>query len=98
DGHALHLTLDFIKYSHAHNIVTLCYPPHATHVFQGLNVAVFGVLKTFWTEECHRWEKETGGIVNKDSFLLIFGRAYQHAFTKSTILLAFQKTGVIPFD
>ncbi|KAF9506796.1 hypothetical protein BS47DRAFT_1374035 [Hydnum rufescens UP504] len=48
--------------------------------------------------ECRRWEKETGGIVNKDSFLLIFGRAYQHAFTKSTILSAFRKTGVIPFD
>lgn len=49
DGHNSHYTLGFLGYTTAHNIHILCYPAHATHIYQGLDIAVFRVLKLFWT-------------------------------------------------
>lgn len=54
DGHNSHYTWAFLEYAQEHNIHVLCYPAHSTHVYQGLNVAVFSVLKRFWSEERDR--------------------------------------------
>ena len=49
DGHNSHYTLGFLEYARANKIHVLCYPSHATHVDQGLDVVIFGPLKTYWT-------------------------------------------------
>lgn len=98
DGHNSHYTLGFLEYAAAHNIHILCYPAHATHVYQGLDVAVFGVLKISWTEERDKYERETRQKVTKENFLAIYGRAHIRALTEETIRSAFRKTGVAPFD
>jgi len=36
DGHKSHLTLEVIRFCRSHNIVSLCYPPKATHILQAL--------------------------------------------------------------
>lgn len=51
DGHSSHFTLSFLEYTCQNKIVIVCYPSHSTHIYQGLNVAIFGVLKWIWTEE-----------------------------------------------
>ena len=51
DGHNSHYTWGFLGYAHAHKIHVLCYPAHSTHVYQALYVAVFGPLKTYWSQE-----------------------------------------------
>ena len=43
DGHNLHFTKAFLEHAYKHNIHVLCYTSHATHVYQGINVAVFSV-------------------------------------------------------
>jgi len=49
DGHNSHYTQAFLEYATAHRIHVLCYPAHGTHVYQGLDVVVFGILKLyFW--------------------------------------------------
>ena len=59
-----------------HQILVVCYPAHTTHVLQGLDVVIFGVLKHLWTIECDQHECETGGKVDKTNFLGIYGRAH----------------------
>ncbi|KAF5364693.1 hypothetical protein D9758_005625 [Tetrapyrgos nigripes] len=49
DGHSTHFTYGFLRYAREHGIHILCYPSHATHVFQGLDVVIFGPLKAYWT-------------------------------------------------
>jgi hypothetical protein len=98
DGYNSHYTLRFLEYAAAHNIHILCHPAHATHVYQGLDVAVFGVLKVYWTEERDKHECETWQKVTKENFLAIYGRAHVRALTEETIRSAFRKTGVVPFD
>ena len=46
DGHGSHYTLKLLEYAQANNIVILGYPPHCTHVLQGLDVVCFAKMKT----------------------------------------------------
>jgi hypothetical protein len=52
DGHVSHYTCVFLEYARTHQpILVLCYPSHATHVYQGLDVVVFSILKRYLSEE-----------------------------------------------
>ena len=56
DGHNSDFTKTFLDYTHIHKIHVLCYPSHVTHIYQGLNVAVFSMLQQFWAEERDKWQ------------------------------------------
>jgi hypothetical protein len=79
-------------------ILILCYPSHGTHIYQGLDVVVFGVLKNYWTVERDRWEREKGEKISKINFLVVYGNAHLRALTPTIIKAAFRKTGVWPFN
>ena len=44
DGHAFHVSTEFIKFCNEQKIVPLCLPPYTTHLLQPLDVSVFGPL------------------------------------------------------
>jgi hypothetical protein len=46
DGHASHVTLDFLEYCKANKTLVAQFPPHATHTLQPLNVVVFKSLSS----------------------------------------------------
>ncbi|KAF8218535.1 hypothetical protein L208DRAFT_1350477 [Tricholoma matsutake] len=45
DGHNSHYTCAFLEYACKNQIVVLCYPSHSTHIYQGLDVVIFSILK-----------------------------------------------------
>lgn len=97
DGHASHFTFSFLDYARKHNIHVLCYPSHGTHVFQGLDVVVFSVLKREWTTARTNFERK-GKKVKKTNFLTVYGEAHVKALTPDLIRAAFKKAGVVPFN
>ena len=98
DGHNSHYTQGFLEYAQDNKIHVLCYPAHATHVYQGLDMVIFGPLKIYWTQERDSYERKTGQKVSKSNFLKIYAATHVCAFTKENILAAFCKTGLIPFN
>jgi hypothetical protein len=98
DGHNSHYTRGFLEYAKANKIHILCYPSHVTHIYQGLDVVIFGPLKTYWTEERDKYERTTGQKVSKSNFLKIYGAAHVCAFTETNVRATFRKTGLIPFN
>ncbi|PCH34549.1 DDE-domain-containing protein, partial [Wolfiporia cocos MD-104 SS10] len=98
DGHTSHYTKAFLDYTHAHQIVIICYPSHSTHIYQGLNVIIFSILKQCWSQARDKYELKTGEKVSKSNFLSSYGKAHLTALTAENIKAAFCKTGVIPFD
>ena len=96
DGHNSHYTYDFLQYAREHKIVVLCYPSHTTHVYQGLDVAVFGALKNAIRQERDAYERSTGQKFSKKNFLEIYGPAHLRIMTEATIKSAFRVTGVWP--
>ena len=98
DGHNSHYTRGFLEYAREHHIHILCYPAHSTHIYQGLDVAVFGVLKLCWSQERDKWQRETGEKIDKSNFLTVYGAAHIRALTPETIQSAFRTTGVWPLN
>ena len=97
DGHNSHYSFEFLNYTRTHQIHVLCYPTHTTHIYQGLDVVVFSVLKQHWAEEKTKWE-ENGGEVTKETFLKIYSVAHIRTLTPGLIWKVFEKTGVFPFN
>ena len=97
NGHNLHYSFEFLNYARANQIHVLCYPAHTTHIYQGLDVVIFSVLKWHWVEEKTKWE-ENGGEVTKETFLKIYGEAHIRTLTPELVWKAFEKTGVYLFN
>lgn len=98
DGHNSHYMHGFLEFARLAFIHILCYSAHGTHVYQGLDVIVFGVLKLYWTHEKDKWEREKWQKVSKTNFLAIYGAAHKRALTSDIIKMVFEKTGVWPFN
>lgn len=77
NGHNSHYSLEFLEYAIAALIFILCYPSHATHVYQGLDVVIFGTMKTAWQRARDEYERKTGNPVNKTNFLSVYATAHQ---------------------
>ena len=97
DGHNSHYTIEFLLHARLNMIIVLCYPAHGTHVYQGLDVVIFSVLKQFLAKAQDTLLCNTGASLDKTNFLKIYATAHTHALTKENILQAFVKTGVWPF-
>lgn len=87
-----------LQYARENNIHILCYPSHTTHVYQGLDVALFSPLKRFYQTELRSFQQGGGGNVTKDIFMMLYSKAHKKAFTPKLIKTAWQKSGVIPLN
>jgi len=98
DGHDSHITWEFLEHCQNHNIVVPVYPPHSTHVYQSLDVGVFGLLKLGYGKQWDRHLCETGEVVMKENFLKIYGEAHLKVLTPDLIKATFRKVGIVPFN
>ena len=75
----------FLEYARDHRIHVLCYPAHATHVYQGLDVVIFSPLNIAWTEARNAFKCDTRQKVTKENFLAVYGAAHVKALTPENI-------------
>src|SRR5882672_10001182 len=97
DGHSSHYTLGLLHYAQGHNIIVLGYPPHCTHILQGLDMVCFTKMKMEFQKEIEAFEDLHLANVGKKDFAGVFGWAYLRAFTSKTIKAAVAATGLHPF-
>jgi len=98
DGHNSHYTIAFLLLARLHMVIMICYVAHGTHVYQGLDVVVFAVLKHYLGVERDAPLRTTGTAIDKGNFLQIISKAYITALTPELVKTAFQKTGIWPFN
>src|ERR1700683_1334494 len=98
DRHSSHYTSEILKYVMANNIVILRYPPHCTHVLQGLDIVCFAKMKTEFRHEIQTFENLHMSKVTKGDFVGVFGHVFLCTFMKDTVKAAFAATGVHPFN
>ena len=74
-------------------------PPNTTHLTQPLDKGVFGPLKSFWSEACHRFVAQHPGMaVTKYTFSAVFSEVWIEAMRVRNIISSFRTTGVYPPD
>ena len=97
NGHNLHCTYRFCKFASTHNIIIICLPSHTTHALQPCDVACFGPLASAWKSEVNSASADYVEIT-KRNLLVFYAKARERALKKTTIISAFAKTGIWPFN
>jgi hypothetical protein len=98
DGHESHHSVEFEEYCKEHNIVTLCMPPHSSHLLQPLDVGCFSPLKKAYGHQIEELMRQQITHITKEDFIPAFRAAFQASLTKSNIQGGFRGAGIIPFD
>jgi hypothetical protein len=97
NGHNSHCTYGFCKFAADHNIIIICLSSHTTHALQPCDVACFGPLASAWKSEVNAASADYVEIT-KQNLLLFYVKAREHSLKKSTIIFAFMKTRIWPFN
>lgn len=75
----------------------VCLPSHTTHALQPCDVGVFGPLAIAWKVLVLKTSRDLISI-RKENLLAYYHEARQQAFQRSTIISAFAKTGIHPWN
>jgi hypothetical protein len=98
DGHESHLNQDFKDYCLERKILTLCMPPHSSHILQPLDVVCFSPLKRKYSQRVRDLARRRVFHINKEGFLPAFKDAFFDVFTEKNCKKAFEAAGLIPLD
>jgi hypothetical protein len=98
DGHGSHATPEFDAYCKENKIITLCMPPHTSHLLQPLDVGCFSALKTAYGRLVADRARRQIFHIDKTDFLALYHQARASIFSEKTIKNAFKATGIVPFD
>jgi hypothetical protein len=98
DSHESHHSADFEIYCEENNIITLCMPPHSSHLLQPLDVGCFGPLKKAYGREIEHLIRCSITHISKTEFFSAFYAAFKATFTKSNIRGGFRGAGLAPLD
>jgi hypothetical protein len=98
DGHDSHHSTDFELYCKENNIITLCMPPHSSHILQPLDVGCFSPLKTAYGKQIEEMMRASITHITKEDFFPAFYAAFQAALTPENIQGGFRGAGIVPFD
>ncbi|KAM6513396.1 hypothetical protein FALCPG4_18944 [Fusarium falciforme] len=98
DGHESHHSVEFEEYCNENKIITLCMPPHSSHLLQPLDVGCFGLLKKAYGREIERLIRCSITHVSKTEFFMAFYAAFQATMTEANIKAGFRGAGLVPLD
>ena len=96
NGHESYKSLAFQDLCKENKIITLCMPPHLSHILQPLNVGCFAPLKRAYSQEIRVLALDYIGRIDKKAFIATFAKVFDKAFLKANILLSFKATGLVP--
>ena len=98
DGFGSHLTKQFVEYCDSRNIIPFSLPSHTSHLLQPLDVTVFQPFK-HWHKRTVEIAVRTGCVdFNKVEFLHNVQQIRSNTFKRGTILSAWEKSGLFPFN
>ena len=76
DGHESHQSTEFEIYCKDNSIITLCMPPHSSHLLQPLDVGCFSPLKKAYGKEIESMIRNNVTHISKEDFIPAFLAAY----------------------
>ncbi|KAJ6263664.1 hypothetical protein Dda_2233 [Drechslerella dactyloides] len=94
DGHESHHSVTFELYCQEHKIVTICMPPHSSHILQPLDIGCFGPLKQAYSHEVESLVRTYVNHISKLEFLTGFHKTFTAAITPKNIRSSFARAGI----
>ena len=92
--------MEFIDYCDKNKILLALYPPHSTHTLQPLDVCLFKPLSTAYSAALANYMDKCQGLssITKRDFFRLFNQAWVASFRQKTVLSAFEKCRLYPFN
>ena len=99
DGHTSHINISISEFCQKNDVILYCFPPHASHIIQPLDISVYGPLKLKWNKALSDFKEEYNENMNKSNFIKVFDRAFEEIKIKpSNVTSGFRKAGLVPFN
>ena len=98
DGHGSHHTARFEDFCKQNNIITLCMPPHSSHLLQPLDVVCFSLLKRAYGTRVESEARLGINHITKTEFLPLYYAAHVQAMTEKNVKASFAAAGLVPYD
>ena len=99
DGHSTHANLAIVEFCKRNDVILFCFPAHASHILQPLDVSVFGPLKQFWNDSLTNFRAKYSINMTRANFFPVFDEAFEKAKGRpANVVAGFRKCGIIPFD
>ena len=98
DGHNSHANPEFDQFRSDRSIITLCMPPHSSHLLQPLDVGCFSPLKHAYRNQIAEFIRLGINHVDKAEFLPAFMQARIEALSEPNIRSGFAAAGLVPLD
>ena len=95
DGHASHISIEFIELARDNGVHLLCLPAHTIHILQPIDVGVFKSFKSHFSKACSGYlSKHPGRVITTDVIASLVAEAWPNLFTLVNILSGFRKCGI----
>jgi hypothetical protein len=98
DGHGSHSTPEFDAFCEENKIITLCMPPHSSHLLQPLDVACFSPLKQAYSKLVQQLARKGIFHLDKTDFIANYQTARLETHCEQNAISGFRATGLIPFN
>lgn len=99
DGHKSHITDEFMTTAYENKIWIHYLIPHSSHIFQPLDITVFGPLKRrFRALLSQFYYKGDMGVRRKQEFIVRYRIARETTLTRRNISAGFRTAGIHPFN
>ena len=89
DGHGSHVTPEFDLFCKEHSIISLCMPPHSSHLLQPLDVGCFAVLKRSYGRQIEGYMRNGVNHIDKEDFLTAYHTAHMESMSLANIQSSF---------
>ena len=92
--------INISEFCRNNGIILHCFPAHASHLMQPLDVSVYGPLKTYWNEALKNFKNQFPNMaMTKVNFNPVFDIAWKKAKGEpENAVSGFRKSGPIPFN
>ena len=100
DSHEFHISIQFINYCDQNRILLIIYPSHSIYILQSLNICLFGLLATAYSDKLASfiYKSMVFTALKKWDFFCLFNKVWEILFIKKNILSGFKVCGLELFN
>ena len=98
DGHTSHINIAVAEFCIDKGIILFCFPAHASHILQPLDVSVFGPMKKTWNSELEAFHKEHRIPMARKHFFKVFNKTWMKAAKQDNGVSGFKSTRLVPLN
>ena len=98
DGYSSYLTPEFDLFCQEHSIITLCMPPHSSHLLQPCDVGCFAVLRRRYGQQIESYIQNRVNYIDKHDFLKAYFITRTQSMSIANIQSGFTATGLVPHN